>query len=185
MWWNWRAGAGAAILNRDHVTPGGTGQQKYWHKFLSIFADDAIPEYDYRDSGIDNQAGGVLFAAIGWRKILIEEQYFRFTIDAEAEGEINTIWDGSHFDLNAGIRLGFGRTKENLPVATFDITQRADYFPFSGVVTFLTEFELTFHGRLIEPFLMLRLYWGQPNNEYLLYAEDSTSTALMGVRMRF
>lgn len=181
---SYQLGVGAVVSNHESVGAGGTGQQKWFHKFLAVFGK-YTREYRYLDDGLGVYGGLTVDASLRYARTVWLRRYLRIVVRADAGLALNTIAYGSNVMASAGIWFGFGQRRwHDNPVGHFGVTQEVRFFPESRAALCDLRLDLFFHTEPADLLITFDGYFGDPNRPYYTYNFNNT-TVTLGMRFRF
>lgn len=181
---SYQLGIGGVVSNHENVGAGGTGQQKWFHKFLAVFGQ-YTREYRYLSDDMGVYGGLTLDANMRWARTVHTRRYFRVALRADLGVSMNTIAYGSHLLGSAGLWLGVGQRRwHDNPVMHLAFTQQLQFFPESQAPLFDLRIDWFFHTKPVDLLFTFDGYFGDPNRPYYTYNFNNT-TVTMGMRFRF
>lgn len=174
---------GAVVSNHERVGPSGTGQQKWFHKFLAVFGK-YTREYRYVDDGLGTYGGATLDASLRWSRRVWVRRYLVVTLRSDAGLALNTIRYGSALVGSAGVWLGLGQRRwHDNAVLDLALTQQISFFPGNAAALLDLRVDMFFHTRPADLMFSFDGYFGNPNRDYYTY-NFNNSTVTMGMRIR-
>lgn len=174
--WRVRFGIAGEISDHDHVTVGGTGQQRAWHDFLANTLQNGAWRFEHRPSGLGVRVGVAFDGSAGGRTEIALAPWVSLTASGDGGARLATIFAGSALTAQGRIGAVFGdRRGVRLIVA---VEQHAHLWLEQAGVTFRSTVDVRFDLGVAALEVAVHRYDGDQNVPYYFYVEPNTTMTI-------